>query len=686
MKIKAIEPIAVSLPMKKPVQMAGETVARADNVLVRIESDDGVVGWGEAASAPTMTGETVASMMAAIELYDARSARAPRPMISPARRRRWTRRCTAIAAPKPPSRSRCTISSAAPPGGRSMRCSAPKQRSRMPVLAVIGSEDAAADLREAQQRWNAGYRAFKIKVGLGSPEADADTHAQRLRGAQAPSLPASELPGLGRRQSRVSASTTRCIMCARSPIAGSISSSSRSTRTISTAWRASPPRARVPIGADEGIHSRDDIDRHHERKAARGVSLKAIKLGGLRARARGEPAVRRGSACSVNISCKTGESSIASAAALHVAAVAPADRLGPDRDQRRARRGCRRRAASRSMTAMSKCSNARARHRGRRAPGAALPAGIQARGVSRRKSKRDAMNDTGRPDDRYRFIGKPLPRKEDERLITGKGRFTDDFNLDGQAYAVMVRSPYPHARIVAIDAAAAKAMPGVLGVFTGADLRGRRACADSARSGAEDQIRHEAHRPRRRHGLRRPARAAARRQGAPCRRGRRDGRRRNQGAGDGCRRSGRGPLRGTAFRAAFRRRDAARRAGALGRSAGQYSASIRCSAMPKRPTAAFARAAHVVTRKFHVGRVTGVPLEPRAALGDYDAATGRYTLYAGSGGAVRQKRELADGARHSRRQPARALARRRRQFRHAQSRLCRIRSGAVGVAKSSAGR
>ena len=66
MRIKTIEPIAVSLPMKKPVQMAGETVARADNVLVRIESEDGVVGWGEAASAPVMTGETVASMMAAV--------------------------------------------------------------------------------------------------------------------------------------------------------------------------------------------------------------------------------------------------------------------------------------------------------------------------------------------------------------------------------------------------------------------------------------------------------------------------------------------------------------------------------------------------------------------------------------------------------------------------------------------
>ena len=66
MRIKTIEPIAVSLPMKKPVKMAGETVTRADNILVRIETDDGAVGWGEAASAPTMTGETVASMMAAV--------------------------------------------------------------------------------------------------------------------------------------------------------------------------------------------------------------------------------------------------------------------------------------------------------------------------------------------------------------------------------------------------------------------------------------------------------------------------------------------------------------------------------------------------------------------------------------------------------------------------------------------
>src|SRR5512143_4096755 len=66
-------------------------------------------------------------------------------------------------------------------------------------------------------------------------------------------------------------------------------------------------------------------------------------------------------------------------------------------------------------------------------------------------------------------IGHPIRRKEDERLLTGKGRFSDDFNIDGQAYAAMVRSPHPHARIVRIDTSAARSMPGVLGLFTGED-------------------------------------------------------------------------------------------------------------------------------------------------------------------------------------------------------------------------
>ncbi len=70
MKIKLIEPIAISLPMLKPVIMAGEEVTRADNVLVRIETDDGMVGWGEAASAPVMTGDTLESIVSAVHYLE----------------------------------------------------------------------------------------------------------------------------------------------------------------------------------------------------------------------------------------------------------------------------------------------------------------------------------------------------------------------------------------------------------------------------------------------------------------------------------------------------------------------------------------------------------------------------------------------------------------------------------------
>ena len=67
-------------------------------------------------------------------------------------------------------------------------------------------------------------------------------------------------------------------------------------------------------------------------------------------------------------------------------------------------------------------------------------------------------------------IGQPVPRQEDPTLLKGQGRYTDDMNLPNQAYAVMVRSQVAHGVLKGIDSEEAKAMPGVLGVWTGADL------------------------------------------------------------------------------------------------------------------------------------------------------------------------------------------------------------------------
>ncbi len=67
-------------------------------------------------------------------------------------------------------------------------------------------------------------------------------------------------------------------------------------------------------------------------------------------------------------------------------------------------------------------------------------------------------------------VGQPVLRKEDPTLLRGEGRYTDDINLPGQAYAVMVRSRYAHGILKGIDVSEAEAMPGVLTILTAADL------------------------------------------------------------------------------------------------------------------------------------------------------------------------------------------------------------------------
>ena len=324
MKIKTIEAIAVRLPMKKPVQMAGETVAQAENVFVRIESDAGAVGWGEAAAAPTMTGETIAGMMAAIELM--------RPKLIGRAAYDFAAATAAMDAQLyGNSGAKAAIDMAlhdlvGRASGRPVYALfGAKARSRMPALAVIGSEDAAADLREAQARWNAGYRAFKIKVGLSSPEADV---VRTMMLCQALKSQAG-----GQAQGGET-----CLVCADANQGFSVDDALTFVRGVGDCgldFFEQPVKAhdlhgmsriaaatKVAIGADEGIHSLDDIARHHERKAARGVSLKAIKLGGLSGLfAASRLCGQLGMA--VNISCKTGETSLASAAAVHIAAVAP---------------------------------------------------------------------------------------------------------------------------------------------------------------------------------------------------------------------------------------------------------------------------------------------------------------------------------------------------------------------------
>jgi carbon-monoxide dehydrogenase large subunit len=70
-----------------------------------------------------------------------------------------------------------------------------------------------------------------------------------------------------------------------------------------------------------------------------------------------------------------------------------------------------------------------------------------------------------------KVIGTSVQRREDHRLLTGRGKFLDDLDMPGTYEAAFLRSPHAHARILGIDTTAARALPGVLGVFTGEDIR-----------------------------------------------------------------------------------------------------------------------------------------------------------------------------------------------------------------------
>ncbi len=238
-------------------------------------------------------------------------------------------------------------------------------------------------------------------------------------------------------------------------------------------------------------------------------------------------------------------------------------------------------------------------------------------------------------------IGRPLRRKEDFRLLTGAGRFTDDFNLPGQAHVAMVRSPHPHARILRVDAARARAMPGVLEVYSGVDC-------------AADHLQPIPHHP-----------LPATRDDMKL-----------TGPGDSRIFEGPHPLLPTdkarhvgeamAMVVAETREQAADAAEVVDveyevlpwvtHSEDALASGPAPAVWEEAPgnvlvdtsfgdreatERAFARADRVVKMKFHIGRCTAVALEPRAALGTYDAGSGRYTLYTGSGGAVRIKRDLA---------------------------------------------
>jgi aerobic carbon-monoxide dehydrogenase large subunit len=234
-------------------------------------------------------------------------------------------------------------------------------------------------------------------------------------------------------------------------------------------------------------------------------------------------------------------------------------------------------------------------------------------------------------------LGQAFRRKEDFRLLTGRGCFADDVSLDGQLYGVVARAPHAHARLLKVNTSHALAAPGVHAVLTGADYR-----ADGLK------ILPSMGNP--------PDLPLINRNGGPI-----FVAPDHPLVIDKVRRAG----EGIAFVVADTRAHALDAAELIDASYEILPAvtSAHDALVPGAPqvwdqahanicadaergdaaptAAAFARAAHVVELEIDNNRVTGAPMEPRAAVASYDASTGRYTLFYGGQGVTLQRDALA---------------------------------------------
>lgn len=240
-------------------------------------------------------------------------------------------------------------------------------------------------------------------------------------------------------------------------------------------------------------------------------------------------------------------------------------------------------------------------------------------------------------------IGKSVPRREDARLLTGRGRYADDFSLPDQVYAHVLRSPHAHARIAGIEVTAALAAPGVLAVLTGAD-----AVADGIGPIPHSPVPTNPHEVplKSRDGspfflAPHPVLAldAARYVGEPVA---------LVVAETPAEAADAAELVEVAYRslpAVARSLDALAQAAPVLWPQHESNLCIDSEAGDRAAAeAAFARAAHVVRLGTALNRVTGVPMELRAALGAHDSTSGRFTVHTSAGGGVIRQRDDIAGA------------------------------------------
>jgi muconate cycloisomerase len=312
--IRRVDAIPVALPLRAPMTMSGVTIATAENVLVRIEAKSGTVGFGEAASAPTMTGDTWGGLIAAV-----RDHLAPLLVGQDALAHADLKRSMARALVGNTGAHSAVEMALLDLAGRVLNrrvidLVATERRNAVRPMWLLGNPTLDQDIEEGRARQADGFHLFKLKIGVKTVEQEI-TAALTIRQALGARMPlcADANGGLTLANARRYVERTReaKLIFLEQPLPpGDLTGLNALARS------------RLPIGVDEGIHALADI-KAHAHAGARGVSLKLIKLGGLAAALDAARLCQR-LRLKVNVAAKIAESSLASAAAIHLACAVPA--------------------------------------------------------------------------------------------------------------------------------------------------------------------------------------------------------------------------------------------------------------------------------------------------------------------------------------------------------------------------
>lgn len=312
--IRRVDVVPVALPLKKPMTMAGVTFAHAHNILVRIEAADGTVGWGEVAAAPTRTGDTLDGLVAAV-----RDHLAPALIGKDANALPDLRRAMRVALFGNTGAHSAVEMALLDLAGRAsgeplIELIGGALRRQVAPMWLLGNPTPQADIAEAHAKESEGFHFFKLKIGTKPIEKEiaGTLELRKALGEKVP-LCADANCGLTLADAQRYVNETRAarLMFVEQPLPP------HELDELAALTKESP----VPIGADESFHSLSDLDTH-ARCGGGGVSLKLTKLGSMTA------AIEAARRCqklklSVNIAVLVAESSIASAASVHLACAVP---------------------------------------------------------------------------------------------------------------------------------------------------------------------------------------------------------------------------------------------------------------------------------------------------------------------------------------------------------------------------